>query len=185
MGIASEANLTGDAETQHTVTLAQNGDLAAFERLYRQNANRVYALCLRISADAVQAHDLTQDTFVRAWENLSSFRGESAFSTWLYRLALNVALADRRSEERRTSRVTVTDDLSRFQSPATVGTLEIGIDLERAIASLPPALRTAFVLHDIEGYPHDEIAKLTGQSPVTARVQVHRARKLLREALSR
>lgn len=185
MAILLEADLSGDAETQNLVAAAQNGDLTAFERLYRQNVNRIHALCLRISADPVRAHDLTQDAFIRAYENLQSFRGDSAFSTWLYRLAVNVAMADRRSEERRTVRVTMTDDLSRFEDTAGSGMLEAGIDLERAIASLPPVLRAVFVLHDVEGYPHDEIAKLTGQSPITARVQLHRARKLLREALSR
>ncbi|MSS72390.1 MAG: RNA polymerase sigma factor [Candidatus Latescibacteria bacterium] len=188
MDIAPVTGPSGDAAPSHLVALSRGGDLAAFERLYRQNVNRVYALCLRISGDPVRAHDLTQDAFVRAWENLNSFRGESAFSTWVYRLAINVALADRRSEERRTSRVTAVKDLSRLESPATPGTPgtpETGIDLERAIAALPPALRTVFVLHDVEGYPHQEIANLTGQTPATARVQLHRARKLLREALNR
>lgn len=183
MAIASEACPPGEAETQHWVVQAQAGDLSAFERLYRRNVNRVHALCRRMCADPVRARDLTQDTFVRAYENLKAFRGDSAFSTWLHRLAVNVALTDRRSEGRRTARVTTTDDLSGFGVPATPVT--VGIDLERAIASLPPTLRTAFVLHDVEGYTHEEIAERTGQSPVTVRVQLHRARKSLRERLSR
>jgi RNA polymerase sigma-70 factor (ECF subfamily) len=185
MDTPSEAGPDRDAGTACLVRRAQNGDLAAFERLYRQHVNRVYALCLRISADPLLAEDLTQTAFVLAWENLPAFRGESAFSTWLHRLAINVALGDRRAEERRAARVVTAEDLSAFRDPVKAESQELRIDLERAVAALPPALRTAFVLHDVEGYPHDEIARMTGQSSVTSRVRVHRARKLLREMLNR
>jgi RNA polymerase sigma-70 factor (ECF subfamily) len=184
MDLRPETDSVSDTGKSHLVRRAQDGDQTAFERLYREHVNRVYALCLRLSADADRAEELTQDVFVRTWENIASYRGDSAFSTWLHRLTVNVVLADWRSEARRVSRVRATD-LSRLEDGAGSGTPEVCIDLERAIAALPPALRTVFILHDIEGYPHEEIAKLTGQSPVAVRVQLHRARKRLREALDR
>ena len=126
------------------------------------------------------AVELTQDTFVRAWEQLGTF--ESAFSTWLHSLAVNVVLGARESRYR--ERVVADDaEVQAAQSP----TREPGdrVDLERAIAKLPEGARTALVLHDIEGYTHDEIARKLGLSPGTSKAQLHRARKLLREALSR
>jgi RNA polymerase sigma-70 factor (ECF subfamily) len=167
------------------VLRAQNGDQAAFEQLYRQNVTRVYALCLRILADPGRATELTQDVFVRTWEKLGSFRGESEFSTWLHRLAVNVVLVDRRTEERRTKRIFATDDLELYDRSDRSTAPESGIDLEQAIAALPPGARAIFVLHDIEGYQHEEIAKMTGLALGTSKAQLHRARKLLREALER
>ncbi len=173
------------AEVASLVQRAQNGELAAFEQLYHENVDRVYALCLRMSADAVQAEEFTQDVFIRAWEKLGSFRGESAFSSWLHRLAVNVILTKRRSEVRRATREIATDDLSFFDAEAHTAAPSEGIDLERAIAELPPGARTVFVLHDVEGYKHDEIAQLTGRAEGTSKALLHRARKLLREALER
>lgn len=166
------------------VRRAQQGDETAFEQLYRANVGRVYALCLRISGDPARAEELTQDVFVRAWEKLASYRGESAFFSWLYRLAVNVALADLRSERRRAKGVWATEEL-----PSDVAAKAVNpgarIDLERAIASLPPGARAVLVLHDIEGYRHGEIAELTGLAPGTSKAQLHRARRLLKEALDR
>ncbi|MBI4499930.1 MAG: RNA polymerase sigma factor [Gemmatimonadetes bacterium] len=166
--------------------LAQSGDQDAFERLYRENVGRIYALCLRLSGDAVHAQSLTQDVFVRAWEKLPSFRGESAFSSWLHRLAVNVVLSGRRVDVRRERRVTITDDL---ESVPAAGTREapagLALDLERAIAGLPPGARAVFVLHDIEGYEHQEIAEMTGIATGTSKAHLFRARRLLREALDR
>jgi RNA polymerase sigma-70 factor (ECF subfamily) len=144
---------------------------------------RIYALCLRLSADALLADELTQDVFVRAWEKLGTYRGESVFSTWLHRLAVNVVLEKRRSERRRTARVMVTDDASLLEGVGASPAPEVGMDLDRAIASLPKGARTVFVMHDVEGYRHDEIAELTGLAPGTCRAQLHRARRLLRETL--
>ena len=165
---------------------AQQGDRAAFEALYRAHAGRVYALCLRLTADAAQAEERTQDAFVRAWERLATFRGESAFSSWLYRLTVNEVLLGRRAERRREQRVVTTDDpaaLERLRD-ATAGP-GIALDLERAVAVLPPGAREVFVLHDVEGYRHDEIAQLTGIAVGTSKAQLFRARRLLREALNR
>lgn len=165
---------------------ARSGDLAAFEALYRANVSRIYGLCLRLSGDAALAEDLTQEAFVRAWQKLDSFRGESAFSSWLYPLAVNVALTERRSRKRRDLRLLVTDDLSPFERPDRpegTGGPESRLDLERALATLPPGARSVFVLHDGYGFKHEEIAEMTGVVAGTSKAQLHRARKLLREAL--
>ncbi len=153
----------------------------AFDALYHENAGRIYALCLRMSADPGEAERLTQDVFVRAWRRLDSFRGESAFSSWLYRLAVNVVLQDRRTAGRLRARVFFTDEPA--PAAARSDSIEDRMDLERAIASLPDGAREALVLHDIEGYTHEEIGRLTGKAAGTIKAQLHRARKLLRERL--
>lgn len=164
---------------------AQAGDPAAFERLYRLHAGRIYALCLRMSGDPTRAEELTQDAFVRAWQKLGTFRGDAAFSSWLHRLAVNVVLMAQRSERRRRARVLEVEDPESAASAGCNDEPGTRVDLERAIATLPPGARTAFVLHDIEGYGHAEIAKLTGLAVGTLKAQLHRARRLLREALDR
>ncbi len=121
------------------IRLAQHGDRDAFEQLYRLHAGRVYALCLRLAGDAVEARRLTQDVFVRAWERLPGFRGESAFSSWLHRLAVNVVLADRRAAGRRGRRVVTEADAPVYEGAAAGGWTPENLDLERAIAALPPA----------------------------------------------
>jgi RNA polymerase sigma-70 factor (ECF subfamily) len=167
-----------------TVRRAQQGDAAAFGELYRTHAGRIHALCLRLEGDQTRAEELTQDVFVRAWERLSTFRGESAFGTWLHRLAVNVVLADRRSLWRRGRRLLFTGDPAAFERPGEAVSGNAS-DLEGAIAGLPPGARTVFVLHDIEGYTHDEIARLSGIAEGTSKAQLFRARRLLREALER
>lgn len=166
------------------VRKASAGDEAAFEQLYREHAGRVYALCLRLSADSVRARELTQDVFVRAWEKLDSFRGESAFGSWLHRLAVNLALTGHRGDARRERRVRTTDTLPEVAAPLSHGG-GADIDLERAIATLPPGARAVFVLYDIEGYQHDEIAAMIGIAVGTSKAHLFRARRLLREALER
>jgi RNA polymerase sigma-70 factor (ECF subfamily) len=179
---------------------ARAGDVAAFEEVYRREVGRVYALCLRMTADAQRARELTQTVFVRAWDRLGSFRGDSQLSSWLHRIAVNEVLIDARTERRRRARVVLaedegaaseeSDEPDRRDAPRSAGiTLPVDtesrIDLERAIAKLPPGARTVFVLHDIEGYRHEEISRMTGSAEGTLRAQLHRARKLLMEALSR
>jgi RNA polymerase sigma-70 factor (ECF subfamily) len=185
----AEVILERELETATAITSlvrrAQNGDRAAFEQIYRENVGRVYAICLRIVVNAARAQELTQDVFVRAWKMIGTFRGESAFSSWLYRLAVNVVLVDLRSKRRRTARVTVTDDLSIYDKGHNIAAPETAIDLERAIAALPDQARAVFVLHDVEGYQHGEIAALMGMAEGTSKAQLHRARKLLREALEK
>lgn len=167
------------------VRRAQRGDEAAFEQIYREHMGRVYALCLRLSADPVKARELTQDAFVRAWEKLGSFRGESAFSTWLYRLTVNVALLDRRGAARR-GEESLDDEAALLPARAAGdGSPALKMDLEAAIARLPPAARQVLVLYDIEGYQHEEIAEMLGIAPGTSKAHLFRARRQLREALSR
>ena len=167
------------------VARACDGDEPAFAALYRAHAGRVYALCLRLEADAARAEELTQDVFVHAWERLRSFRGESAFSTWLHRLAVNVVLTDRRSAWRRSRRVMTTDDPAAFERGGDFEAPGAGRDLDQAIAALPPGARAVFVLHDVEGYQHGEIAALMGVAEGTSKTQLFRARRLLRKALER
>ena len=162
---------------------AQAGDLAAFERLYRENERRVFALCMRLSSDPALAEELTQEVFIRAWRKLGSFRGQSAFSSWLYPLTVNVALTERRSRRRRLARIVPTEDGTTLESPTPATTPEAGFDLEKAMAGLPPGARRVFVLHDVEGRTHEEIGSLLGLAAGTSKAQLHRARKLLREAL--
>ncbi|NOT07788.1 MAG: RNA polymerase sigma factor [Gemmatimonadales bacterium] len=165
------------------VARARAGDEEAFGALYRAHVGRVHALCLRLAGDGAAAADLTQDVFVRAWQALASFRGESAFSSWLHRLAVNVFLGERRARDRREKRVTPTDDLSHFETTASAP--GESLDLERAIAALPERARVVFVLHDVEGYRHEEIGGLLGVAVGTSKAQLFRARRLLREALDR
>lgn len=165
------------------VAEALAGSVAAFERLYRDNVGRIYALCLRLSGDPAAAEELTQDVFVRAWEKLAGFRGESAFGTWLHRLAVNVVLGQRRSEGRRAARVFVTNDLTLYESRGGHPPTGEQMDLEAALAALPEASRKVFVLHEIEGYTHQEIAEMTGRAEGTCKALLHRARRLLMEKL--
>jgi RNA polymerase sigma-70 factor (ECF subfamily) len=165
------------------VQAAREGDVAAFARLYREHVGKVYALCLRLSADKIHAELLTQDVFVRAWERLASYRGESSFATWLRRVAVNVVLAERRSTSRRTRRVVTIDDETLAKAPLDRAD-DVEIDLDRAIARLPEGARTVFVLHAIEGYQHNEIAELLGIAEGTSRAQYHTARTLLKKDLS-
>jgi RNA polymerase sigma-70 factor, ECF subfamily len=166
------------------ITRAQAGDLDAFEVLYRENSGRVYALCLRMRAgDKVDATELMQDVFVRAWRRLATFRGDCAFSSWLHRLAVNTMLENARSETRREARVLPMDDTSRLPGAAKGSSVEFRMDMEAAVASLPKGARLAFVLHDVEGYQHQEIAEQLGISVGTVKAQLHRARRLLRAKL--
>ena len=167
------------------VARAQAGDQTAFRDLYRQHAGRVYALCLRLTGNAGDAEERTQDVFVRLWDKLRSFRGESAFSSWLHRLAVNVVLNEARTTKRRELRVMPTDnpDVVEARHAAPVQSVGLSIDLERAIAELPDGAREVFVLFDIEGYGHAEIAQLVGIAEGTSKAQLFRARQLLREKL--
>jgi RNA polymerase sigma-70 factor (ECF subfamily) len=171
------------AEERQLVSRAQAGDMAAFEELYRRNVGRVYALCMRMAGDASLAEELAQDVFVRAWERLGTFRGESAFSSWLHPLTVNVALSERRARRRRVARVMTTDDLTPFEKPTRTAGPEAGLDLEKALDALPPGARSVFVLHDVEGYRHQEIAEMTGVAEGTSKAQLHRARRMMRETL--
>ncbi len=165
------------------VRRAQARDLRAFERLYHTHVGRVHAICLRMTANLTRAEELTQKTFVLVWEKLPLFRGDSAFASWLHRVAVNTVLAELRAEHRRTERVFATEDPLAFETPPASPPAGIRLDLEQAIATLPPHARAVFVLHDIEGWQHNEIADQLGVAVGTSKAQLHRARKLLQEAL--
>lgn len=168
---------------EDVVRRARDGEIDAFEELYRGHVGRVYAVTLRMVADPGLAEELTQEAFVRAWRKLPSFRGGSAFGTWLHRLAVNVALDALRSRRRWRERFV---DQPPARPSAAPGTDPSGaLDLERGIAELPPRARAVFVLHDIEGYKHREIARLLGLSVGGCKAHLHRARRRLREELER
>jgi RNA polymerase sigma-70 factor, ECF subfamily len=177
-----------------TIRAAQRGDQAAFARLYDQHAPRVHALCLGLTGDRAEAAELVQDVFVRAWQHLDSFRGDSAFGTWIHRIAVNAALASRRSSARRTLRVAIAADLVGDTDGATDTLGDVSapshdpgdaIDLEAAILRLPAAARAVFVLYEIEGYQHTEIGEKLSIAEGTSKAHLFRARRLLREMLSR
>lgn len=165
------------------VARAQSGDVEAFEDLYRENVSRVYALCLRMVRDPHRAEELTQESFVRAWQKLRGFRGDSAFSTWLHRLTVNVVLSDARKNARVSAREMVSDERIAIEPDAAPAKPGQRLDLESAIAQLPPGARAVFLLHDVEGYRHAEIADQLGIATGTAKAQLHRARRMLREIL--
>lgn len=160
---------------------AAAGDDAAFERLYRRHVGRIHSLARRMAGPDA-ADDLTQDVFVRAWDKLPTFRGESAFGTWLYRLAVNVVLSRRRSEK--SERTWILEDDTALATTA-LPTIHPAsrIDLEAAIVRLPEGSRRVFVLHDIEGWTHEEIAEQMGLVPGTSKSQLSRARAALRRML--
>ena len=167
------------------VDKARNGDRHAFEKLYRSHCGRIYALCWRMcGGDVSLAEDMVQESFVRAWNKLDLFRGESKFGTWLHRLAVNVVLSDRRIRVKRVGRE---QELGEAVERTLVGERDVfaGLrkDLEAAISGLPERARTVLVLYDIEGYQHQEIAEMTGMAVGSSKAQLHRARKLVREIL--
>jgi RNA polymerase sigma factor (sigma-70 family) len=167
------------------VEQARAGDQLAFEKLYRSHCGRIYALCWRMcGSDKALAEDMVQEAFVRAWNKLDLFRGDSKFGTWLHRLTVNVVLSDRRIRVKRLQREReMVDEVER----TLIGDRDVfaGLrkDLEAAIAGLPERARTVLVLYDVEGYQHSEIAEMTGMAVGSSKAQLHRARKLVREVL--
>ncbi len=186
--------LLAEVPIDSTVRAAQRGDDAAFAALYDAHASRVFALCVGLAGDRGAAAELVQDVFVRVWERLDSFRGECAFTTWLHRVTVNVALESERKGRRRSLRVQIAADirLERGAETARVPDLAarsvdgaLALDLEQAISRLPAGARAVFVLHDIEGYQHGEIGERLGIAEGTSKAHLFRARRLLREMLDR
>jgi RNA polymerase sigma factor (sigma-70 family) len=164
------------------VRRAAAGDVAAFEGLYREHVGRVYGAILRlVGMDRGRAEELTQEAFMLAWQKLSSFRHESAFSTWLYRLGVNTALMDLRGKRKEDSADHATLELA-AGGDVPFCAAERG-DLERAVGALPPRARAVLVLHDVEGWKHEEISHELGMAVGSSKAQLHRARGLLRRAL--
>jgi RNA polymerase sigma-70 factor, ECF subfamily len=153
----------------------------AFERVYRRHVPRIHSTAVRMLG-AEEADDATQDVFVRAWQRLGQFRGDSAFGTWLFRLAVNVMLSRREVVATRHRRhVEDAEVINTLSSPS--GSPELSMDFEAAMQRLPPGMRQIFVLHDIEGYKHDEIAEMLGIAQGTSKSQLHRVRMVLRRYL--
>jgi RNA polymerase sigma-70 factor (ECF subfamily) len=163
------------------------GDGSAFEALYQQHASRLYNLATRMSGAKGDADDLLQDIFLLAYRKVGSYRGESSLGTWLYRLAMNHCLDVLRSRHAKMGLVTDSmdaPDAAPVAAPGPALSAVSRIDLERAIRALPPACRAAFLLHDVEGFGHQEVADILGVSEGTSKSQVHKARLRIRAHLS-
>jgi RNA polymerase sigma-70 factor (ECF subfamily) len=177
--VASGRTSVLELDEKELLTGLRSGDERALEGLYRLHAGRVYALGLRLTADPSRAEEIVQDVFLQVWRRIGSFEGRSRFSTWLYRLAVNRSLDTIRGGRRE------------WQEPkaperaAPDHGLEMTMDLERAITALPEGARVVFVLHDVEGYRHEEIGAFCGIAPGTSKAQLFRARRLLRARLGR
>jgi len=182
---------SGRLSEAEAIERAREGDRTAFECLYRLHSRRVYAVCLRMLADPTEAEDLTQEAFLLLFRKIHTFRGESAFSTWLHRLVVNLVLMHLRKKSPPIVSIEATPDPDDDTSPnidmgAPDLLLEGSIDrinLERCIGQLPAGCRTMFVLHDVQGYEHREIAEMLGRSVGDSKSQLHKARRRLRELL--
>lgn len=176
---------SGAGDDRVLVAAAARGDVAAFEALYRRHVGRILGVISRlVGGQRARAEDLTQDAFVRAWQALPAFRFESAFATWLHRLAVNTALMDLRSRRARPHDDGDDAALDRVGATDSAGhTTALSLDLERAVASLPPRARAVLVLYDVEGWQHEEIAAALGMAVGSSKAQLHRARRLLRARL--
>ena len=169
---------------------AKQGDAEAFEVLYNLHKRRVYSLCLRMTANTAEAEDLSQEAFLQLFRKIGTFRGESAFSTWLHRMAVNVVLM--RLRKKGLSVVPLDETMETdedspkkepgAQDPSLAGAVD-RLELQRAVEALPPGYRTIFVLHDIEGFEHNEIAEMVGCSIGNSKSQLHKARMKLRDSL--
>ncbi len=185
-------NDAGEMAEPDAIRLAQQGDAPAFERLYQLHSRRVYSLCLRMVGNTAEAEDLTQEAFLQLFRKIATFRGESAFSTWLHRLAVNVVLMKlRKKSGKETSLEQVTEGDEEAGTPRRdFGAVDIEltgsidrVNLQRAVDQLPPGYKSVFVLHDVQGYEHNEIAEIMGCSIGNSKSQLHKARMRLRDLL--
>ena len=171
-----------DAVRDPRVRAAQAGDKTAFAALYREHVGRVYALCLRTAGQPADADAITQDVFLRAWDNLAEFREECPLSAWLHRIAVRQVMMHHRTTSRRLRRIEPTADIE-GDATAREARPDAAVDLERSIRGLPEAARIVFVLAAIEGYAHAEIADMMGCTEATSRAHLFHAKALLREVL--
>lgn len=169
-------------DEHHWVRKAQAQDTAAFETLYRLHVDKVYGLCLRMTGNASEAEDCVQDAFIQAWTKLDKFRGESAFGTWMHRVAVNTVLGRMRKSRREQDRIRAVTEVSSI--PEAIGDNGGLQDLEVAINELPSGARHVFVLHGVYGYSHDETSGMLGIAEGTSKAQYHRARRLLAQQLN-
>jgi RNA polymerase sigma-70 factor (ECF subfamily) len=182
LALVSPVQANRDAEPLADVTRAAKGDVRAFEALYRAHLPRVHSLVRRMTAGR-DADELTQDVFVRVWQKLGTFRGDSSFSTWVHRLAVNVVIERFRTDRARRARMHDGEEIFNTIAGPRM-TRDIGLDFEAALEQLPDGAREIFVLHDVEGYKHHEIATLLEIAPGTSKAQLHRARMILRKHLT-
>jgi RNA polymerase sigma-70 factor (ECF subfamily) len=183
---------TGELPEADAIRLAQQGDAAAFERLYRLHSRRVYSLCLRMVGNTAEAEDLTQEAFLQLFRKIATFRGESAFSTWLHRLSVNVVLMKLR---RKSATETSLEEMTEPDEEAGSRRRDFGaadlqlsgsidrVNLQRAVEQLPPGYKAVFVLHDVQGFEHNEIADIMHCSIGNSKSQLHKARMRLRDLL--
>jgi RNA polymerase sigma-70 factor (ECF subfamily) len=198
-GAAGKGNLTDPEQRQASdlaeaelIEKAKQGNAEAFQALYDKHKRRVYSLCLRMTSNTAEAEDLTQEAFLQLYRKIATFRGESAFSTWLHRLSVNVVLMHLRKKNlpvvslEETTQGSGEEDTQKKDFGADDISLAGSIDrlqLQRAVNDLPPGYRTIFVLHDVEGYEHNEIAQIVGCSIGNSKSQLHKARMKLRDLL--
>lgn len=166
---------------------ASSGDISAFELLYERHNRRVYSLCLRMTQNASEAEDLAQEVFIQLFRKIGSFRGESAFTTWLHRLTVNQVLMHFRKRGVRMEQTTEDGEtpiqvVAGTENPMQMPVVD-RIALDKAVSQLPPGYRTVFILHDVEGHEHEEIARMLGCSVGTSKSQLHKARMKLRGLL--
>jgi RNA polymerase sigma-70 factor, ECF subfamily len=180
-----------DFNEAEAIARAKQGDAAAFQALYDRHKRRVYSLCLRMTANTAEAEDLTQEAFLQLYRKIATFRGESAFSTWLHRLSVNVVLMHLRKKSLPVVSLEESTQPGEDDTPkkdfgaedvALAGSID-RLQLQRAVESLPPGYRSIFVLHDVQGYEHNEIAKIVGCSIGNSKSQLHKARMKLRDLL--
>ena len=181
----------GDALEAELIEKAKQGDAQAFQGLYDKHKRRVYSLCLRMTSNTAEAEDLTQEAFLQLYRKIGTFRGESAFSTWLHRLSVNVVLMHLRKKSLPVVSLEETTQVSEEDTPkkdfgaedlALAGSID-RLQLQKAVDDLPPGYRTIFVLHDVGGYEHNEIAAIVGCSIGNSKSQLHKARMKLRDLL--
>jgi len=185
--LANAKTETTPASDNALARAAGQGDMTAFEELYKRHNHRVYSLCLRMTANTSEAEDLAQEAFIQLFRKIGSFRGESAFTTWLHRLTVNQVLMHFRKSSVKLERTTEEGDTPEqvvhgTQNPNTMPVVD-RIALDKAIAQLPPGYREVFVLHDVEGHQHEEIARMLGVAAGTSKSQLHKARMKLRRLL--
>ena len=175
------ATIDTRADERALIKQAQRADARAFEALYRMHIDRVYGICLRMTGNVSEAEDCAQDAFIQAWNKMDRFRGDSAFSTWLHRIAVNSVLSRIRKAKREQDRITAVSDTG----VATVTTGDTGElrDLSEAVDRLPEGARNVFVLHAIYGYSHDETGQMLGIATGTSKAQLHRAKRLMAQQL--
>jgi len=171
----------GLADELEWVERARQADRSAFESLYRLHVDKIYGLCLRMTGNASEAEDCTQDAFIQAWRKLAKFRGDSAFSSWLHRIAVNAVLVRMRKSRREQDRIQAVTDIS--PAAKTVGDSGNLEDLQKAVDELPAGARRVFVLHAVYGYSHDETSSMLGIAVGTSKAQLHRAKRLLAQQL--